>query len=561
MMEFNLKESIIELNARERVQSILDEGSFYELLNPFERIESPHLQKQGIIPQSDDGVCIARGTMGGRDLAVISIEGEFQGGGIGEVSGSKIARFLERTLKSCKNGNIIIPVIFFDTGGVRLQEANYGLMSIAEIQAAIVALRRYVPVIAVLPGKIGSFGGMGITAGLCSAIIMTKQARFGLNGPEVIEQEAGIREFDASDRILTWQTIGGQQRKDSQLADFLIEDDLIELKEKLAFIMEEGYQSKRTKGFDFYLSILNQLQVDEKLEPNKVTDLYSRTERLGATKESRERRKSIVHSRGRKWFELFCGEGNISELPSLMVADKEIDGNKYRFIAVVPDDNNIYPRVRNGELGLREGWYIAKYVWEAIEEDEGKDPRVIVPIVDVPGQAYGYNEELLGLHQSCAASVYAYASARENNHKVITFIPGKAISGAFLSHGLQGNQLIALNDKEVNVHVMSKKSAALITRRTLEELESATKDIPAMAYDVESFETLGGLSRLLEGINADAPQEDDKNTVLNIIKQCVGEVKESKRIGVSSRLERQVVKDEGNAASIFVRERIGEQWK
>lgn len=561
MMFNKLKESIVELNSRERIQAIVDEGSFYELINPYEKIESPHLQKQGIIPQSDDGVCIARGAIKEKEVALISIEGQFQGGGIGEVSGAKIAGFLEKTLESCKKGEIVIPIIFFDTGGVRLQEANYGLLSIAEIHAAIVALRKYVPVIAVLPGKIGSFGGMGITVGLCSAIIMTKEARLGLNGPEVIEQEAGIREFDASDRILTWKTIGGKQRVDSELADYLINDDVEELKEKIESIIEKKYNATRVQDYEFYLSVLNELDVQEKLCPKKVAKLFSNERELSKSETVIDNKKTEPTSRGRKWFELFCGSNNISELPSLLVGDKVINGKKYRFIAVVPDENNVFPRVRNGEFGIREGWYISKYIWQAINEDKDKEPRIIVPIVDVPGQAYGYNEELLGIHQSCAASVFAYASARDNNHKIITYIPGKAISGAFLSHGLQANRLIAINDEGVNVHVMSKQSAALITQRTLEELEEATKDIPAMAYDVESFSTLGALAHLLNDINVDDPTEFDKDKVLKIIQESIDSIDESEYPGLNSRLYNEVAKNKGRVFSHLVRKKIDEQWR
>ena len=186
-----MKASFIELKGRERAQAILDKGTFNELLGPFERMESPHLEPQGIVPESDDGMIIARGTVNGQATVVLSIEGAFQGGGIGEVCGSKIAGSLEQALADNKAGKKIIPIIIFDTGGVRLQEANYGLLIISEIQSAIVALRDYVPVIGLIPGNVGCFGGMSITAALCSNLIMTATARFGMNGPEVIEQEAG----------------------------------------------------------------------------------------------------------------------------------------------------------------------------------------------------------------------------------------------------------------------------------------------------------------------------------------------------------------------------------
>src|SRR6202011_5980335 len=118
-----------------------------------------------------------------------------------------------------------LQVLLLETGGVRLQEANLGLAAIAEIHAAIVALRRHVPVVGVVAGMVGCFGGMSLAAALCSHLIVTRQARLGMNGPEVIEQEAGIAELDAADRALIWSLIGGEQRHAEGLADDLLEDD------------------------------------------------------------------------------------------------------------------------------------------------------------------------------------------------------------------------------------------------------------------------------------------------------------------------------------------------
>ncbi len=94
-------------------------GTFRELISPYEGVESPHLEKQGIVPQSDDGVIVGLGNINDQKTVVISIEGEFQGGGIGEVSGAKIAGALDRALEDCKSGNRVIPIILFDTGGVK----------------------------------------------------------------------------------------------------------------------------------------------------------------------------------------------------------------------------------------------------------------------------------------------------------------------------------------------------------------------------------------------------------------------------------------------------------
>jgi malonate decarboxylase beta subunit len=54
-LQFLTRRSFIELNARERAQALLDKGSFRELLGPFDRLESPWLPMQGVVPQADDG--------------------------------------------------------------------------------------------------------------------------------------------------------------------------------------------------------------------------------------------------------------------------------------------------------------------------------------------------------------------------------------------------------------------------------------------------------------------------------------------------------------------------
>jgi malonate decarboxylase beta subunit len=117
-------------------------------------------------------------------------------------------------------------VLLLESGGIRLQEANLGLLAVAEIHAAIVALRSHVPVVGVVAGMVGCFGGVAIAGGLCSYVIMTREGRLGLNGPQVIEQEAGVAELDSEDRRLVWETIGGEQRVATGMVDALVEDEI-----------------------------------------------------------------------------------------------------------------------------------------------------------------------------------------------------------------------------------------------------------------------------------------------------------------------------------------------
>ncbi len=250
---FLARRSIVEMRARERARAILDPGTFRELLGPFDRLESPWLPLQGIVPQADDGVVIARGRIAGRPAVIAAIEGVFQGGSIGEVSGSKIAAALALARRDAEGGKPVVPVLLLETGGVRLQEANLGKAAVAEIQAEIVALRRLVPVIGAITGMVGCFGGMSIAAGLCSYLVALPQARLGLNGPEVIEQEAGIDELDAGDRRLVWSLVGGAQRYETGFADVLIEDDADLLRRTLAELAARGVPARhRSEAVDEY---------------------------------------------------------------------------------------------------------------------------------------------------------------------------------------------------------------------------------------------------------------------------------------------------------------------
>ena len=97
------------------------------------------------------------------------------------MGGAKIVGALELAVEDNLKGIPTAAILLLETGGVRLQEANLGLAAIAEIQAAIVNLRQYQPVIAVVAGSVGCFGGMSIAAGLCSYIVMTQEGRLGLN--------------------------------------------------------------------------------------------------------------------------------------------------------------------------------------------------------------------------------------------------------------------------------------------------------------------------------------------------------------------------------------------
>ncbi|QHW97595.1 biotin-independent malonate decarboxylase subunit gamma [Klebsiella variicola] len=239
--------------------------------------------------------------------------------------------------------------------------------------------------------------------------------------------------------------------------------------------------------------------------------------------------------------------------PSVQVADGQIDGESVRFIAVVPDANNHYPRAAGGEVGLLEGWTLAKVVNETIAADADQAiKRPIVAVIDVPSQAYGRREEAFGIHQALAGAAGAYAKARLAGHPVIGLIVGKAMSGAFLAHGYQANRLIAFNDSGVLVHAMGKESAARITLRTVEALEKLAATIPPMAYDVSNYATLGLLSALLDVNNPDAPDDHDLSLVSNTLRDAIADARKDTslkcRLGAENRRSSQLVRDRMRAS-------------
>ncbi|EAQ6496063.1 biotin-independent malonate decarboxylase subunit beta [Salmonella enterica] len=269
--------SFIELKARQRAQALLDDGSYRELLDPFEGVMSPWLGAQGIVPQADDGMVVAKGTINGKPAVVVAIEGAFQGGSMGEVSGAKMAAALELAAEDNRNGIPTQAVLSLETGGVRLQEANLGLAAIADIHAAIVDLRRYTPVVGIVAGTVGCFGGMSIAAALCSYLIVTREARLGLNGPQVIEQEAGIEEYDSRDRPFIWSMTGGEIRYQSGLVDALVGDGINAVKAAMNEALAKGVPAKhRTDNYDWYLDRLTNFDTRKQADTEQIHALFAR---------------------------------------------------------------------------------------------------------------------------------------------------------------------------------------------------------------------------------------------------------------------------------------------
>jgi malonate decarboxylase beta subunit len=215
--------SYAECSARERIAQLLDAGSFHEWLPPAERVCSPHLAQLGVPAAFDDGVAIGHALLGGRPVFVAAQEGAFMGGGVGEVHGAKLVGLLQRALRERPDAVLLLA----DSGGVRLHEANAGLIAVSEVMRAVLDVRAAgIPVVVLVGSANGCFGGMGIVARCTDQVVMSDVGRLAMSGPEVIEASNGVDEFDARDRALVWRTTGGKHRWLSGDCDALVDDDV-----------------------------------------------------------------------------------------------------------------------------------------------------------------------------------------------------------------------------------------------------------------------------------------------------------------------------------------------
>lgn len=531
------RHSFIELDAHARAAALADRGHLEVLCGPFDRIESPWLPPQGITPQSDDGVVIARAAVGGHRVVIAAIEQGFQGGTTGEVSGAKISQALLHAAADCRAGRPTAAVILFETGGVRLQEANLGLNAVAEICSALLDLRELAPVVGVVAGTVGSFGGMSIAAGLCTRLIVTPQARIGLNGPAVIEQEAGIEEFDAADHALIWSVTGGHHRSVQGLADDLVPDDAERIRSAVTAALDGGVPAAGEHRSE------------------RLGDLTARVDAVRPT-DPPPAAPPEQSSRGATWLRaLAAGRTVEAVIPSVLRATDPTA----LYLAVVPDPANPFHRARQGQVGLTESLALAATVRACIDADrDAEHKRSIIAVVDLPSQAYGRLEEIGGLHQAMAAAVDAYHRARVAGHPVVALVVGSALSGGFLTHGLQAGQILALDDPGVEIHAMHRPAAARITLRTVDELDELAKTVVPLSYRVADWATLGYCDGLLTVGSADRPSADDIAVVGAAIEAAMARARTGPR-DLSNRLSSPAAA-RTRRASLAVRDALRQQW-
>ena len=191
--------------------------------------------------------------------------------------------------------------------------------------------------------------------------------------------------------------------------------------------------------------------------------------------------------------------------PGAVVGQAKLDG---RDAVVIANDaqafNDRFPVVYFGVIGMEEAYKMAKTVYTTIKQDADKplgEKRPLVLIVDTPGNGPGKIEEIFGMNKATGAYQLALAEARKSGHAVVAIVIGRAISGAFLCHGLQADHILSLSPAfGTMIHVMPITSISRITKMDIERLEKLSKENPVFAAGPEFFYRLGGVDELVENV-------------------------------------------------------------
>ncbi|CAK7008800.1 MAG: Malonyl-S-ACP:biotin-protein carboxyltransferase MADD [Desulfovibrio sp.] len=216
--------------------------------------------------------------------------------------------------------------------------------------------------------------------------------------------------------------------------------------------------------------------------------------------------------------------------PGAVIGTAKLNGETVTVIAndaMVANPN--FPVVYAGIIGMEEGYKMAMAVYHSIMADADKpadQKRPLILIVDTPGNGPGKQEEIFGMNKATGAYQLALAEARKKGHPIVATVVGRAISGAFLCHGLQADHILSLGPQfGTMIHVMPITSIARITKLDQGFLEELSTTNPVFAAGPQFFEKLGGVEEIINSI------DDIRDTVIKHVKEVRDEKKAGKETG------------------------------
>ena len=410
------------LTARERLDVLLDEGSFEELDTYVEHNCVDFGMQDTIIP--GDGVVTGSGTINGRLVFVFSQDFTVFGGSLSERHAQKICKVMDMAMK------VGAPVIGLnDSGGARIQEGVASLGGYAEVFQRNVTASGVVPQISLIMGPCA--GGAVYSPAMTDFIFMVKDSSYMfVTGPDVVKT--------VTNEVVTQEELGGAVTHTSKsgVADVAFENDI------------EALLSVR--DFFDYLPENNQAGVPER----PTSDAWDRIE---PSLDTLVPDSATMPYDMRELIRKTVDEGDFFEVQpnyagNILIGFGRVEG---RTVGIVANQ----PMVLAGCLDINASKKAGRFVRFC---DAFEIP--IITFVDVPGFLPGVAQEHNGIIKNGAKLLFAYAEATVPK---ITVITRKAYGGAYdvmASKHLRGDLNYAWPTAEIAV--MGAKGAVEIIFRS-----------------------------------------------------------------------------------------------
>ena len=377
-----------KMTARERIEKLVDEGSFTEL-DEFARHRSTNFGMQENRPYGD-GVVTGYGTVDGRQIAIFSQDFTVMGGSLGEVFGEKIVKIMDFALKSG------IPLVGInDSGGARIQEGVVSLGRYGEIFRRNARSSGVIPQISLILGPCA--GGAVYSPAMTDFTVMVNEtSHMFITGPEVIKtvtgEEVGMEELGGA------HTHSSRTGNSHYLANS--EDDAIDyVKALLSYLPSNN---------------MDDAPILPATESEEVTDLDKSLNTLipDSPNQPYDMHKVIAAILDESEFL------EVQELwaPNIIIGFGRIEGHSVGIVAN-------QPMQLAGTLNIDASEKAARFVRTC---DAYGIP--IITLVDVPGFLPGTDQEWNGIIRRGAKLLYAYGEA---SVPMVTLITRKAYGGAY----------------------------------------------------------------------------------------------------------------------------------
>ena len=379
-----------KLTARERIDLLLDPGSFVEF-DSFARHRSTNFGLAGNRPYGD-GVVTGYGTVGGRDICVFSQDVGVFGGSLGEVYGEKIVKILDFALHTGR------PVVGINEGGgARIQEGVVSLGLYAEIFKRNVHLSGVVPQISLIMGA--NAGGHVYSPALTDFIVMVdKTSQMFITGPDVVRSVTGEQ--------VTLEDLGGARTHNTRSgnAHYLAADE----PDAIAYVQE----------------LLSYLPPNNLTRPSPLGGAGAAPDELTTTDTALD---TLIPDSPNQPYDMttviraVLDDGEFLQVQELYAQNVScgfgrVDG---RSVGVVANQ----PMHLAGTLDINAAEKAARFVRTC---DAFNVP--VLTFVDVPGFLPGTDQEWNGIIRRGAKLIYAYAEATV---PLVTVITRKAYGGAY----------------------------------------------------------------------------------------------------------------------------------